>query len=61
MAGLERLKANKADALAEASRALADAARAKTLVDTERAGEQVRDALTEAIRITRILARENEL
>jgi len=61
MAGLERLRANKADALAEASRALADATRAKTLADTERAGEQVRDALTEAIRITRILARENEL
>ena len=61
MAGLERLRADKADALAEASRALADATRATTLADTERAGEQVRDALTEAIRITRILKSEGEI
>lgn len=61
MPGLEKLRANRADAFATAQRGLNEAARAKTLADTEKAGEQVRDALTEAVRITRVLASEGEM
>lgn len=60
MPGLDKLRANRADAFAAASRAITDAERAQTLADTERADERVRDALTDALSITRVLDREGE-
>jgi len=61
MPGLERLNANKADALAEASRALADATRATKAGDHLEASDRVRTALDTADRVVKVLQKEGEI
>ena len=61
VAGLERLRANKADALAEAAIALDNVKWAKTAVDHLAASGKVRAALDTADRVVRVLQKEGEL
>jgi len=58
--GLERLKANKADALAQAARALDEATRASKADDYRAASDRVRAGLDTADDVVRVLAREGE-